>query len=339
MGLLSLFNKYKSSYYDSFKDLTIHSVIHTSSLYALWYCKDSCASLLTIPIVGLMNIRTFIIFHDCGHNSYTPSKQLNYIIGLILGIFVVTPFCWLYKHNHHHLTSGNIENDLNHYQNETIFHTLTEYKHMKGIQKKLYRIVRHPSVFFMINPFMFFIILERFNILLYKIISNHSYKQSFKLILFDTIFNNIGIVILLNYVIYYGLLYHCLISLIISFSLGFVLFHNQHTFNPSYVVTNEKWNKKDSGLKGSSFIQIPKYLKYFTSGIEYHHIHHMNSSIPGYNLQLLHEEVIQKSNEFNNITKLSINDCYHNLWLTLYDESNDKYISFNEADLKIKKES
>ena len=31
-----------------------------------------------------------------------------------------------------------------------------------------------------------------------------------------------------------------------------------------------------------------------------------------------------------------MNDCYHNLWLTLYDEEADRYISFKEVDDKIK---
>ena len=50
----------------------------------------------------------------------------------------------------------------------------------------------------------------------------------------------------------------------------------------------------------------------------------MNASIPGYNLKKYHE-----NNNFDklNITKLSMNDCYHNLWLTLYDEDNNKYIT------------
>ena len=332
----SLYSKYKSSYYKACKDLVSHSFLYASSLYALWYCKDSYVSVITIPFVGLMNIRKFIIFHDCGHNSYTPSKQLNYIIGSLLGIPVFTPFCWSYDHHNHHLTSGNTENKLHHGQNETIFHTLTEYKHMGEIQKKLYRIYKHPSVFFMINSFIYFIILLRFNVLLFKISSIHPYKQHIFRILFDIFFNNIGIVLLMTHMNHYGILFHYMCSSAFMSSVGFVFFHNQHTFNPPYVVSNDTWNKKDSGLKGSSFIQIPKYLKYFTMGIEYHHIHHMNASIPGYHLQNYHEDVCQTSKESDTITKLSMKDCYHNLWLTLYDEDTDTYISFKEADLKIK---
>ena len=116
----------------------------------------------------------------------------------------------------------------------------------------------------------------------------------------------------------------------------FSIFHNQHTYNPSYVIENEKWSQRDSGILGSSFIQIPYFLKYFFMGIEYHHIHHINSKIPGYNLQKYHEEVVSKSNMFDNVVKLSMKDCYNNLWLVLYDEDKKRYITFKEADEEIR---
>ena len=31
-----------------------------------------------------------------------------------------------------------------------------------------------------------------------------------------------------------------------------------------------------------------------------------------------------------------MSDCYHNLWYSLYDEENNKYISFAEEEFKIK---
>ena len=89
------------------------------------------------------------------------------------------------------------------------------------------------------------------------------------------------------------------------------------------------WSQRNSGIQGSSFIHIPKYFKYFTMGIEYHHIHHMNAKIPGYNLEKYHQYVTSKSNMFNNIVNLSIKDCYNNIWLVLYDQDKNKYITFN----------
>ena len=120
----------------------------------------------------------------------------------------------------------------------------------------------------------------------------------------------------------------------IGITCTFVLFHNQHTYNPPYMVSNKEWSYKDSGLVGSSFIQIPRFLKYFTMGIEYHHIHHMNAKIPGYNLQKYHEEVVSKSNMFVDVVKLSMTDCYNNLWLVLYDEEKKRYITFAEVTKK-----
>ena len=133
------------------------------------------------------------------------------------------------------------------------------------------------------------------------------------------------------------MLLHWLVVMWIGGNIGVILFHSQHTFNPSYVVNNENWNRRDSGLMGSSFIQIPYWLRYITGGIEYHHIHHMNAKIPNYNIQKYHEEVIKTSCIFDNVVKLSLSDCYNNLWLVLYDDTNKRYITVLEADEQILK--
>ena len=324
------YRKFRPTYNEAISDLVKHITFYVSSLFSTWYFKDSYMSILTIPILCLMTIRSFIIFHDCGHNSYFPNKKLNYLLGSILGIFVLTPYCWTYDHTNHHLTSGKIDNDINHRQNETVKFTMKEYKLFTKFQKFLFKITRNPLFFFVLNPSLQFIIIYRIQILFEKII-NYPYKQSISLILFDTIINNVGIYILLCYVNQYNILYHLFSSLCISYSLGFILFHNQHTFNTPYVVTHKEWNKKQSGIDGSSFIQIPWYLKYFTLGIEYHHIHHMNSSVPGYKIRKLHEEIYNKSNQLDDINILTMNDCYHNLWYVLYDEENNLYITLDEC--------
>ena len=73
-------------------------------------------------------------------------------------------------------------------------------------------------------------------------------------------------------------------------------------------------------------------------GIEYHHIHHVNAKIPGYNLQKYHEEVVSKSDMFDNIVKLSMSDCYNNLWLVLYDTEKQKYSTLEEVNKEIKQD-
>ena len=333
-----LFMKYKSSYTSAFIDFSVHAFIMCSSFYSLWYFRNSWLSGFTIPLVSFMNGRTFVVFHDCGHNSYTPNKTLNYILGNILGVCVFTPFCWNWHHGNHHLTSGNTTNNLNHKYNETIYHNLQQYKQWNWLKKTMYKTMRHPIVFFTLVPVLYLGIKQRTDVLRYKLSKKHPFTQSTIQIVFETVFSNAFIACfcfcLVKYEIY---LHYCVCMFVFSFLLLFA-FHNQHTYNPSYVITNGKWTKRDSGLLGSSYLLYPNWFKYFIMGIEYHHIHHMNAKIPGYNLQDYHDEVVSKSNMFDNVVKLSMTDCYNNLWLVLYDEDKKRYITFAEADEEIRKD-
>jgi omega-6 fatty acid desaturase (delta-12 desaturase) len=332
-----LFMKYKSSYTSAFIDLSVHAFLTCSSFYSLWYFRNSWLSIFTIPLLGLLNIKTFIIFHDCGHNSYTPSIILNYAIGTIISPLIYFPYSWNYKHHTHHLTNGNYQNKYNFNYNELVCHTFKQYKIMNSMKQSIYKILFSPYMLFTVLVYIKFIIIERIYVVEF-FIKQYAYKLSYLHLVLDQILNNAGIGFMLYLQSNYYVLYHSLFAMFLSSTCGAVLFKNQHTFNPAYVVNNETWNMKDSGLGGSSFIQIPYLLKYFTGGIEYHHIHHMNAKIPGYNLQAYHEEVVSKSNMFDNVVKLSMNDCYNNLWLVLYDEDKKKYITFAEADEEIRKD-
>ena len=331
-----LFMKYKSSYTSAFIDFSVHAFLICSSFYSLWYFRNSWLSVFTVPLLGLLNVKTFIIFHDCGHNSYTPSRILNYFIGIITGVLIQTPLSWNFRHDTHHATNGNIENKYDWRYNEHIFYTLSQYKKLNVVKRCISRFFITPEIFFLFAPLLNFVILERFSFA--KICYRKIRKTPDKLYWFlEQVIHNFG-VFYLNYILYINsILAHWFIVLWIVSNIGVILFHCQHTFNPTYVVNNETWNMKDSGLEGSSFIQIPYWLKYFTGSIEYHHIHHMNAKIPNYNLQNYHDEVVSKSNMFDNVVKLSMTDCYNNLWLVLYDEDKKRYITFAEADEEIRK--
>lgn len=329
-----LFLKYKSSYSKASYDFARHMFFLSSAYFCLWYLKDSYLNIFTILLLGLLNIKTFTIFHDCGHHSYTPNKTLNYIIGTFTGSIVYTPFCWSYLHNTHHLANGNTENEYQFNFNELVLFTLNQYKQMTLTQKRILKIFYSPYILFTLLTYIKFLLIERIYVFVF-FINKYAYKPSYFYLFLDQILNNIGVCLILYFQYNYSILWQSFFSIIVTASIGSMLFFNQHTFNPSYVTNNDEWSMKDSGLKGSSFIQIPKYLKYFTGGIEYHHIHHMISKIPGYNLQNYHKEVVSKSDMFDHIVKLSVADCYRNLWLSLYDEDNNKYITFIEADTKI----
>lgn len=330
-----LFTKYKSSYKSAFLDLSTHTFYLSCTFYLLWVLKNSSFSWLSwlvVPILGLLNVKTFIIFHDCSHNSYTPDKTLNYIISHITGIFVLTSPNWIIDHQIHHFTNGNRENKYNYKFNELVYFTEEEYLQMNSTKKFMFDIFYNYRVYFSILPILYFGLIQRFIYLIKKLKYKNKITYSLGFILLNHLINNIGIFIVLSIVHKANLLIHFIINYYIASFIGVFLFLNQHTFNPSYVVDNDNWTVKNSGLLGSSFIQIPKYLKYFSGGIEYHHIHHINAKIPGYNLEKYHTEVILKTNLFDNIVKLSMWDCYLNLKLRLYSEKKNKYIRLDEVE-------
>ena len=46
---------------------------------------------LTIPAAGFL-LRTFIMFHDCAHGSFLPSKRANAWLGTAVGLVVYESF-------------------------------------------------------------------------------------------------------------------------------------------------------------------------------------------------------------------------------------------------------
>ena len=328
-----LFTKYKSSYKFALIDITVHSIYLCTAFYLTWYFRNCWISICSATLLGLLLNRTFVVFHDCCHNSYTPSAMLNYVISHITGIIVITSPNWLIDHHTHHLTNGNIENEQHYFFNETIILTKSHYLALSTKNKLLYYYYKQPYVFFTIIPLLYFGLVQRIIYAIKKYNKPHKYNKSLISIIADHAINNIGSLVYLYYIYKYEIFFQYFISLCISSSIAFMSFHNQHSYNPAYISNNDNWTQRDSGLRGSAFTQIPYYLKYFYMGIEYHHIHHMNSKIPGYNLQKYHEEVVSKSDIFDNVHKVSMRDFYNNLSLALYDEETNKYITFNELSI------
>jgi len=334
--IATVFKKYGASYPAAALDLSIHAVYTLCSYYLLWYFQNSILSIFTIPLMSLINMKTFIIFHDCCHNSYTPSKTLNHVLGTILGCLVYTPYSWSYDHATHHVTNGRKNNQYEFAHTELVFNTFESYKQLSTTKRQLVKCVFSPYMVFTLLANLKFMILNRFHVL-YFLMNKYVHVPSFANLLAEQVFHNLGLAVTLYVSYQFGIMYHCIAAFAISSMLGVLLFFNQHTYNPPYITDSDSWSMRDSGLKGSSFILIPWYLKYFTGGIEYHHIHHYNSKIPGYNMRALHDEVVSTSNTFDTIVTLSMSDCYKNLWLSVYDEAANRFITFAEADERIAK--
>ncbi len=108
---------------------------------------------------GLFMVRTFILFHDCTHDSFVDSKKGNYYIGHILGILTFTPYLpWKKDHGIHHGAVGNLNK-----RGVGDIWTLTvkEYEQEKWYVKAVYRLFRNPAFLFGVAPYFLFMFIQR----------------------------------------------------------------------------------------------------------------------------------------------------------------------------------
>ena len=100
--------------------------------------------------------------------------------------------------------------------------------------------------------------------------------------------------------------------------------HLQHTFPASYKSRPPFYSAYINGLKGCSYLQLPRLLKFFTAGIEYHHIHHLNTRIPCYRLHECHQSAPQEW--WASVPTLTLSDIWPTLGLGLYDEARASFL-------------
>jgi len=278
-------------------------LITTLLLYiGIWTIPPTYMFYYIFPLTALMRVRFFVIFHDMGHLNYFSSPFLNKWIGTILGaILAYTPYSfWIKGHNYHHKNSNNLDK-LQYAQ--TSPWTKQQFDKAPRWKKIFYTVIYGPLTFWTIIPILNFIFLQR---------------------LVSTWYENLFWIIGFSWPIILGGDYmtHELLLLTIGPFLGVFLFHVQHTFDGSLKRHSNNWDYYDNAIKGSSYFKVPRYLKWFTFGIEYHHIHHLNSKVPSYRLQTCHE---QSSHYFDEVHKVTVLDAFKSLYYSLYNENTMSY--------------
>jgi omega-6 fatty acid desaturase (delta-12 desaturase) len=66
---------------------------------------------------------------------------------------------------------------------------------------------------------------------------------------------------------------------------GALMFWVQHNFEHTYHAPDGAWNYVEVALHGSSYLNLPWPLSWFTGAIGLHHVHHLNPLIPNYRLE------------------------------------------------------
>lgn len=64
-------------------------------------------------VQGLFGTGLWVLAHECGHQSFSPSKTLNDTVGWICHSSLLVPyFSWKISHGKHHKATGNMDRDM-----------------------------------------------------------------------------------------------------------------------------------------------------------------------------------------------------------------------------------
>jgi len=120
-----------------------------------------------------------------------------------------------------------------------------------------------------------------------------------------------------------------LLPLMVACSAGAYLFYAQHNFPDVKVQPREKWSYTRAALESSSFMQMSPMMHWFTGNIGYHHVHHLNSTIPFYRLP----ETMAALPELQTpgVTSLKVSDIIDCFSLKVWNSSLDKMDRYPSA--------
>jgi omega-6 fatty acid desaturase (delta-12 desaturase) len=108
---------------------------------------------------------------------------------------------------------------------------------------------------------------------------------------------------------------------------GVFLFYVQHQFEDVYWESGENWSYADAALKGSSYLKLPKVFQYFSGNIGLHHVHHLSTKVPNYELQRAHDE----NAIFHGVPELQFVDGLRALRLKVFDPDCGRLLGWREV--------
>ena len=289
----------------------------TVGMYFLFPVSLWLVLVLAIPASGFL-LRTFILFHDCTHGSFLPSRRANRWFGMLCGLLVLQPFeNWRADHWAHHGSAGDLDRRG---QGDVPTLTLAEYRALPWYKRAGYYLFRNPLVMFGIGPIYSLIVMPRF----YSSKAGPAQRRS-------VMITNVAVAaIAATICLLVGWKEFLVVQMppaIAAGTAGVWLFYVQHQFEDVYWEASQQWSYSDAALRGSSYLKLPKPLQFFTGNIGLHHVHHLNARVPNYNLQRAHDE----NPIFHSVPVLTMLGGLRSIRLKLIDPEGGRMITFAEA--------
>lgn len=289
---------------------------------AAWAALSVSAWLaLAIAILnGFWLVRLFLIQHDCGHQSFFVSREVNDWVGRAIGVLTLTPYTvWKRTHSIHHAHAGNLDRRG---IGDVMTLTVEEYHKRSWLGRLMYRAYRHPIVMFGIGPAYLFML--EYRLPLGLMTAGWRYWLSAmgtNAILAALV---VGLYLLGGWQVLALIFAPTVIS---AATIGVWLFFVQHQFEETYWDHESDWQMHDAALLGSSHYKLPQPLRWMTANIGIHHVHHLYSRIPFYRLS----EILRDYPTLAEAQVLTLRQSLSCARLHLWDDAGRRLVTFREA--------
>jgi acyl-lipid omega-6 desaturase (Delta-12 desaturase) len=296
-----------------------------AAMWGLMHISYWLSLALALPAAGLQ-VRLFLIQHDCGHGAFFRTRAMNDWVGRVFGVLTLTPYdYWKRSHATHHAGTGNLDR-----RGIGEIDTLTVDEYLAaGWRKRLtYRLYRHPVVLFVIGPTYLFLLQHRAPIGLMRGAGWRPW--------ISTMATNAAIaaiVAALMWLIGPGpfLMIHGPVF-VLAATIGVWLFYVQHQFEGTSWARDSDWSLPHAALNGSTHYDLPVVLRWFSANIGIHHVHHLASRIPFYRLN----EVLRDFPELGGVGRLTLLQSLRCMTLALWDEKEQQLISFRTLNRRLR---
>ncbi|KAJ3375490.1 hypothetical protein GGF31_004609 [Allomyces arbusculus] len=218
-----------------------------------------------LPLAALVRVRLFILAHDLAHGAFLSSPTWNRrLAAVLMPACAYTPASfWTRTHAFHHRHVGDLDFP------DTAW-TTARYRAAPKMDQVAYRVLSHPALILsgVVPAVLFFGVQQA---------SAYGWEWAIE-------------VAVLGWHWYHRTAAFELASATIAATIGVLLFHAQHTFDGVHRARGKNWDPTTMALRGSSFLQVPFWLKWVTAALEFHHVHHLNAKVPCYRLRACHED-------------------------------------------------
>lgn len=249
-------------------------------------------SIALVPICGLLVVMLFVIGHDACHQSFTPSRALNHLIGRIA--FLPSIHCyslWDCEHNQRHHRFNNIK----HLDYAWIPMSPAEYARAPLWQRLRYRFYRTPIG--VLAYYLFELWAQRNLVPRRSLIGRatpvmiaDSLGLAVMLLVYGSGLVLIGrefgkspvevltLTLLLPFLIFSGLMSAA------------IFLHHTHFSVPWYTSIDE-WKARQGATRGTVHVEFPTLFRWLILNIMVHDAHHRAPGVPLYSLKKIQPRI------------------------------------------------